>query len=145
MSLPSRSLPGSMRQQSIAGSSGPGQSPALVARVNEKKAELEHLKVLRDLSAAVATQMEALEKKLGTLSDGTEAIAVVMGNWHNVLRAINMASAKLPKPSTNDEENHTEIRADSPPVPLPQTLVRIPTEHAPALHAQTEEAGETED
>ncbi|KAH9435760.1 hypothetical protein MCOR02_004678 [Pyricularia oryzae] len=51
-----------MRQPSIAGSSGPGQSPALVARVNEKKAELEHLKELRDLSAAVATQMEALEK-----------------------------------------------------------------------------------
>lgn len=84
-----------MRQPSIAGSSGPGQSPALVARVNEKKAELEHLKELRDLSAAVATQMEALEKKLGTLSDGTEAIAVVMGNWNNVLRAINMASGTL--------------------------------------------------
>jgi len=49
-----------------------GQSPALVARVNEKKAELENLKELRDLSAAVASQMEALEQKLATLSDGTE-------------------------------------------------------------------------
>lgn len=31
--------------------------------------------------------------------------------------------------------------------PLPQTLVRIPTEHAPTLHAQTEnmEAAEAED
>lgn len=40
--------------------------------MNEKKAELENLKELRELSAAVATQMEALEQKLGTLSDGTE-------------------------------------------------------------------------
>jgi len=49
-----------------------GQSPALLARVNEKKAELENLKELRDLSAAVADQMEALQQKLATLSDGTE-------------------------------------------------------------------------
>ncbi|KOS21933.1 DASH complex subunit dad2 [Escovopsis weberi] len=68
------------------------QSPALVARIEEKRAELEHLQDLRDLSAAVAGQMEALEQKLSTLSDGTEAIAAVVGNWHNVLRAINMAS-----------------------------------------------------
>ncbi|KKY38088.1 hypothetical protein UCDDA912_g01845 [Diaporthe ampelina] len=112
--------------------SSAGQSPALVARVNEKKAELENLRELRDLSAAVASQMEALEQKLGTLSDGTEAIALVMGNWHNVLRAINMASSKLPKP-----QNDAEAAAA-----LPQTLVRIPTEHAPALQAQAEAAEE---
>lgn len=56
-------------------SSSTGQSPALIARVNEKKAELENLKELRDLSAAVASQMEALEQKLSTLSDGTEGMA----------------------------------------------------------------------
>lgn len=49
-----------------------GAPPALVARVKEKRAELEHLKELQDLSAAMASQMEALEKKLATLSDGTE-------------------------------------------------------------------------
>lgn len=48
------------------------QSPALLARIEEKKAELENLKELRDLSATVATQMETLEQKLTTLSDGTE-------------------------------------------------------------------------
>jgi len=48
--------------------------PALIARVNEKKAELENLKDLRDLSAAMASQMEALEQKLSTLSDGTEGL-----------------------------------------------------------------------
>ncbi|KAL1850190.1 DASH complex subunit dad2 [Diaporthe australafricana] len=133
MSFPARSIQPHIRQASMAGSaSSTGQSPALVARVNEKKAELENLRELRDLSAAVASQMEALEQKLGTLSDGTEAIALVMGNWHNVLRAINMASSKLPKP-----QNDAEAAAA-----LPQTLVRIPTEHAPALQAQAEAAEE---
>lgn len=48
------------------------QSAALSARIEEKRAELRHLKELRDLSGAVAAQMEALETKLSTLSDGTE-------------------------------------------------------------------------
>lgn len=39
--------------------------------------------------------MEQLEEKLGTLSDGTEAVAAVLSNWHNVLRAISMASCKF--------------------------------------------------
>lgn len=114
MSYPTRSIPSHIRQPSMAPhTASASQSPALVARVNEKKAELESLKELRDLSAAVASQMEALEQKLATLSDGTEgmaqakcrnddiwrrqltrptAIALVMANWHNVLGAINMAS-----------------------------------------------------
>ena len=50
------------------------QSPMLVARINEKKAELENLKQLRDLSGGLATQMQALEEKLSTLSDGTEGL-----------------------------------------------------------------------
>ncbi|KAH8907170.1 hypothetical protein BR93DRAFT_968710 [Coniochaeta sp. PMI_546] len=136
MSFPTRPLSTHMRQPSMAGTSNTGSTgppPALVARVNEKKAELENLKELRHLSAAVASQMEALEQKLATLSDGTEAIALVMGNWTSVLRAINMASSKLPKPAT-DEAGTTETIA------LPQTLVRIPTEHAPALQAQAQEA-----
>ncbi|KAI6092744.1 DASH complex subunit Dad2-domain-containing protein [Hypoxylon rubiginosum] len=142
MAFPSRSLPGHLRQGSTTGnlaSQSTGQSPALVARVNEKKAELQNLKELRDLSAAVANQMEALEQKLATLSDGTEAIATVVGNWHNVLRAINMASAKIPNPKNTDESGNAQDT-----LPLPQTLVRIPTEHAPALQAQAEEALENE-
>ena len=46
----------------------------LVARINEKRAELENLKQLRDLSAGLATQMQALQEKLSTLSDGTEGL-----------------------------------------------------------------------
>lgn len=75
MSYPTRSLSSHIRQPSMAPpSSSTSQSPALIARVNEKKAELENLKELRDLSAAVASQMEALEQKLATLSDGTEGM-----------------------------------------------------------------------
>ena len=47
----------------------------LVARINEKKAELENLKQLRDLSGGLAAQMQALEEKLSTLSEGTEGWA----------------------------------------------------------------------
>ncbi|KAI8692700.1 hypothetical protein LRP88_07636 [Fusarium phalaenopsidis] len=136
MSYPTRSFSGHMRNPNASATSSAGQSPALLQRIEEKKAELENLRELRDLSAAVATQMEALEQKLSTLSDGTEAIAAVVGNWHNVLRAINMASSKLAKTAVNapSEESQDETG------PLPQTLVRIPTEHAPALQAQAEAA-----
>ncbi|KAI2465702.1 DASH complex subunit Dad2-domain-containing protein [Annulohypoxylon bovei var. microspora] len=144
MAFSSRGIPSHLRQASTSGNPGAqsmGQSPALVARVNEKKAELENLKELRELSAAVANQMEALEHKLSTLSDGTEAIATVVSNWHNVLRAINMASAKISTPRNVDDEG-TAKPQDT--LPLPQTLVRIPTEHAPALQAQAEAIAENE-
>ncbi|KAJ9631882.1 DASH complex subunit dad2 [Taxawa tesnikishii (nom. ined.)] len=65
--------------------------------------------------------MEQLEEKLATLADGTEAVAAVLSNWHNVLRAIHMASAKIPRPKDEDGEAET---------PLPQTLVRIPIQQA---------------
>ncbi|EQL02074.1 hypothetical protein G6O67_007719 [Ophiocordyceps sinensis] len=141
MSFPTRSLSTHMRAASGSASSA-SQSPALVARIEEKKAELENLKELRDLSAAVAGQMAALEHKLQTLSGGTEAIAAVLSNWHNVLRAINMASTKLAAPSSESAEQE-----DQASKPLPQTLVRIPTEHAPTFQAQAEamEAAAPED
>ncbi|KAL7623826.1 DASH complex subunit dad2 [Parahypoxylon ruwenzoriense] len=124
MAFSSRTLPSHLRQGSTStnpSAQSTGQSPALLARVNEKRAELENLKELRDLSAAVANQMEALEQKLATLSDGTEA--------------------KIPSPRNTDEAE-PKTQEDAPP--LPQTLVRIPTEHAPALQAQAEGVMENE-
>lgn len=86
------------------------QSSALSARIAAKKAELENLRQLRDLSGTLATQMQALETKVSTLKDGTEgntpsdsagmaadyflAVAYVLSNWDNVLRAITLASSK---------------------------------------------------
>jgi DASH complex subunit DAD2 len=54
--------------------SSTGQSTALQARINEKKQELASLKELQALSAGLADQMEQLEQKVGTLSDGTEGL-----------------------------------------------------------------------
>ncbi|KAI4243951.1 MAG: hypothetical protein L6R40_003161 [Gallowayella cf. fulva] len=113
-----------------------GQSPMLLARINEKKTELENLKQLRDLSAGLAAQMQTLEDKLSTLSDGTQAVAAVLSNWHTVLQAINMASMKIPKPKISEGGEATEI---TPENTLPQTLVRIPVEPEPSLlHPQND-------
>lgn len=47
-------------------------SSALSSRIAAKKAELENLRQLRDLSGTLAMQMQALESKVATLKDGTE-------------------------------------------------------------------------
>jgi len=64
-----------LRQQSLSASAST-QSSALQQRINEKRVELENLKQLRDLSAGLAGQMEQLEEKLGTLSNGTEGTRI---------------------------------------------------------------------
>ncbi|KAI7304178.1 hypothetical protein KC315_g15297 [Hortaea werneckii] len=121
----------------FGGSAGNSQSSALQARINEKKVELENLRQLRDLSGGLAGQMQQLEEKLSTLSSGTEAVAAVMGNWNNVLRAVYMASAKLPKPAENDE---TAAAATAEEEQLPQTLVRIPVHQAEQAQREQEAA-----
>lgn len=96
----STTLPSHVRPSSGFGASH-GSNPSastqtsiLQSRINEKRIELDNLRQLRDLSAALAGQMQQLEEKLATLSSGTEAVASVMGNWGNVLRAIHMASGE---------------------------------------------------
>ncbi|KAK3216396.1 hypothetical protein GRF29_8g3143009 [Pseudopithomyces chartarum] len=134
MAYPTRNLPSHIRSQSsLGGSAGPAQSPALLARIAEKKAELASLKDLQALSAGLADQMQTLAEKLTTLSDGTEAVAAVLSNWHNVLRAINMASTGLAKVAKEEDDSGEKTEPD---LPLPQTLVRIPTQHAPAVLSQ---------
>ncbi|KAG9234306.1 DASH complex subunit Dad2-domain-containing protein [Amylocarpus encephaloides] len=143
----SRPLPSHLRQSSAAGnlSTSASQSPILLARIAEKKAELENLKELRDLSAGLAGQMQMLGDKLATLSDGTEAVATVLGNWHSVLRAISMASIKIPKPKdTEAGENDEILKKYGADLELPQTLVRIPTEHAPMLQQSSPGEGSAE-
>lgn len=70
-SRPTSMMPG-------AGLRQPGSQPssALSTRIAAKKAELENLRQLRDLSGTLAMQMQALESKIATLKDGTE------GNSH---------------------------------------------------------------
>ncbi|KAK5171427.1 DASH complex subunit dad2 [Saxophila tyrrhenica] len=135
--LPSHIRPSSGLATSNQSSSST-QSSALQARINEKKAELESLKQLRDLSAGLAGQMQQLEEKLATLSNGTEAVAEVLSNWNGVLRAVYMASAKMPK--LKDEGAEGEEQEAKPE--LPQTLVRIPVHQAEAAQREAEAAAE---
>ncbi|KAI4208509.1 MAG: hypothetical protein LQ346_000019 [Caloplaca aetnensis] len=131
MANPNRLTNASLRQPSLGGlQASSSQSPMLLARINEKKTELENLKQLRDLSAGLATQMQTLEEKLATLSDGTEAVAAVLSNWHTVLQAINMASSKIPKPKVIEDPDTASVPSENA---LPQTLVRIPAQEEAAL------------
>lgn len=125
--LPPGSSGASLRQPSNHHAISQQQSSALAIRIASKKAELENLRHLRDLSAILATQMQTLESKIGTLNDGTEAVACVLANWDNVLRAISMASSKavdLKDPADSSED----IGDSQAETPLPATLVRIPAE-----------------
>lgn len=90
-------------------------------------------------------------------TDNLEAVALVLGNWHNVLRAISMAackpsstplhrtmltvSAKIPAPQNADEQREEQ----SNELPLPQALVRIPTEQAPIIQQHQDAAKEAEE
>lgn len=65
-----------MRQSMMFPNPSAQQSSILSARIASKRAELEDLKQLRDVSGALASQMEALEQKLSTLRDGTEGLSL---------------------------------------------------------------------
>ena len=84
MSNYARPLPSHLRNQSLCGSQQ--QSPVLLARIAEKKAELANLKDLQALSGGLADQMQMLADKLSTLSDGTEGMDTVGANplWVNI-------------------------------------------------------------
>jgi len=73
--LPPGSSGTSLRQPSNHQAISQQQSSVLATRIASKKAELENLRQLRDLSAMLATQMQTLESKIGTLNDGTEGLS----------------------------------------------------------------------
>jgi len=117
-------------RQTNAYLAGSQQSSVLAARISLKRTELDNLKQLRDLSSALAAQMQALEEKIGMLKDGTEVIACVLANWDNVLQAINMASAKAARmQGLPNEQLATEKAGENTSKGvLPATLVRIAAE-----------------
>ncbi|XHF96956.1 hypothetical protein AWENTII_000565 [Aspergillus wentii] len=120
---PGTSAATSLRQPSNHHAISQQQSSALATRIASKKAELDNLKQLCELSGALAMQVQALESKLGTLKDGTEAVACVLSNWGNVLRAISMASRPRNQRSNSGDKDGVSIEHH-----LPATLVRIPAE-----------------
>jgi DASH complex subunit DAD2 len=114
--------------QSLRGSSSTQSQPAqslLQARIAQKRAELDSLKQLRDLSANLTAQLEQLETKLSQLNDGAQSVALVLANWENVLSVIRMAGMKTgdvvaEKAGERSPEKETEEQK------LPVPLVRIP-------------------
>ncbi|KAL9098626.1 MAG: hypothetical protein Q9163_005753 [Psora crenata] len=120
MSYQNRPLTSSMRHPSIGGSqSNTGQSPVLLARINEKKAELENLRQLRDLSGGLASQMQALEEKLSTLSDDDGDIEILEDGHHSFHSdAVDVACNDL-LDNAASEPQHMALpdRTISPPSP----------------------------
>lgn len=134
--LASTSTSSSIRQQSNLNAISHQQSLALSSRIVSKKAELENLMRLRDLSGAMAMQMQVLETKISTLRDGTEAMACVLANWDNVLRAISMASTKAAVSISKKDQSSSVESGQNLIVEqrLPVTLVRIPAEEQERPH-----------
>lgn len=94
--MTTRALPSHLRNPSLtqSGNATSSATPSLQARIEEKRVELANLRELRDLSGQLANQMQMLEDKVATLSNGTEAVAAVLSNWADVLKAIGLASSK---------------------------------------------------
>lgn len=86
--------------------------------------------------------MSELEQKLGTLSNGAEAVAAVMKNWEGVLGVIGMVGGEAFKISEGREsgkgEKEGQDQGQAQGQDLPVTLVRIPVEGA---KREGEEAG----
>lgn len=123
MSYASRqSILPSSRQSTFGLAGNTSSNNALQQRIIQKRAELENLKQLRDLSGNLATQMAELEKKLSTLRDGAESVACVLQNWEGVLSAISMASTRAA--STLPSVGKSGAPNAGPELPV--TLVRIP-------------------
>lgn len=142
----------------FGGGSSLNANSVLQARIAEKKAELENLKQLKELSGELAGQMQMLEEKLGTLRDGTEAVGLVLGNWEGVLRAIGLAAGRFSDMQWDCCMNglrclrgveadygvaavpQAKDAAQAEETPLPQTLVRIPVQEMDQMRAK--DAGE---
>lgn len=119
----------SLLQQSATSSSST-HSTTLNARIVQKRAELENLRALRDLSAQLASQFAVLESKLGMLSEGTEGVAEVLRNWRGVLGVLGVVGGELGRvragPDGEGDGDGEAERQEAREGDLPGTLVRIP-------------------
>lgn len=84
--------------------------------VDEKRTELQNLNEIKRFTEILTDQLEQLEEKLDTMSDGAETAALVFSNWQNVMKSVSLASLGLMKYSQKDYEEQK---------PLPECLVRI--------------------
>lgn len=111
------------------------KSSHIQQKIQEKRAELEYLNEIKRNSGILTTQLETLLSKLNDMADGTEAVALVLSNWQNVVSAVSLASLGLYKYSKKDYETET---------PLPEYLVRIKLEKDDAPEIAESEEDDTE-
>lgn len=67
---------------------------ALAAHVAEKKRELAGFQELVFLSDNLVQQLSEYAENADSLASGTEAVAAVLKNWSNVIRAVTLANCK---------------------------------------------------
>ncbi|CAD6891893.1 unnamed protein product [Tilletia controversa] len=86
-----------MASTSSMASSSAGLPPltGAMARVAAKQAELEGLRALREQSAILAQNLEALSERTDELVNGGEPVANVMSSWQGVFRAIMVAQSAI--------------------------------------------------
>lgn len=85
-------------------------------QIAERQAELKKLLEFRDVALGMASELTTLQTKLETMEDGAKGVALVLSNWHNVTRAISLASLSLSRYSENEYVNGH---------PVPERLVRV--------------------
>lgn len=95
----------------------PLKSTHIQQKIAEKRAELESLTEIKNLTGNLTSQLKELETKLSTMSDGTETVALVLSNWQNVVRSVSLASLGLLKYTEGGDKDEKA---------MPETLVRIP-------------------
>lgn len=109
----------------------PPPNTTIASRLAAKKQELASLTELLRHSSALVSDLQRLAANLDTLSEGTGAVAGVMQNWNNVMRAVALAALNLSSLEREDyeqgrggKEGDVEGDEDIKSV-LPETLVRM--------------------
>ncbi|KAF9989203.1 hypothetical protein BGZ75_007228 [Mortierella antarctica] len=81
-------------------------SPQLLQRVAEKKQELEHLLVLRQLANHLETHFDGLSEKFDGLTQGNQ----VLGNWADVVRTIDLTENYASQELEEDQERSSLVK-----------------------------------
>ncbi|PWN41764.1 hypothetical protein IE81DRAFT_158946 [Ceraceosorus guamensis] len=115
-----------------ASSSATGPAPTgAAARLAAKQAELAGLRQLKEQSARLARDVQALGDGVDSLVNGGDAVAAVLSSWQGVFRAIQLAQASTLSRDAglaDTEETPGTATGTSFEAALPDTLVRIPVD-----------------
>jgi len=97
----------------------------LMTKLQEKHAEYEHLRQVRDMSSQLVVYFDELARSTEVLVNGVEAVSNVLGNWNNVFRVMSMTDQSPLEELPANEQGTTDTsfaEANIPPV-----FVKFPT------------------